>query len=71
MANMDYLATYTVVERSKGETYFLNHACLSSLSFGSEEMQWTGSHGQALEMLKECRARFKGQYRRFSVLEVC
>lgn len=30
---------------------FLNHSCLSSMSFGSPEMAWTGTAAEAMDMI--------------------
>lgn len=32
---------YTIIEKWRGDVFYLNHAYLSSLSFGSADMAWT------------------------------
>ena len=53
------MATFTIVEKwfddseNKTETFYLNHSCLNSLSFGSEEMAWTTEDRTEAEMMYE------------------
>lgn len=61
---------YTVIQNYKGDKFYLNHAYIGSMSFGSEGMMWTGSHEDATDMLKRAKKTHKGKYYRFSIEEI-
>lgn len=55
---------------SDGCTFYLNHSCLGSMSFGSEDMAWTCDHRLEAEgMLAQVR-RHKNS-RLCEVIEIC
>jgi len=46
-----------VIEHKDFELY-LNHSCLNTLSFGSEDMAWTTNYmHEAVSMLKRCKKK--------------
>lgn len=69
---------YTVIQKlsqkdkllNNGDDYYLNHAYVHSMQFGSRDMMWVGSAGEAEEMLKQAKAKHKGKRLRFAVEEV-
>jgi len=42
---------YAIIEHSEDGPFYLNHSCLSSLSFGSEDMAWTTSDHEKAELM--------------------
>jgi len=48
-----FTISYTISNELEGEkTYYLNHSCLNTLSFGSRDMAWTtDDHEKAQLML--------------------
>ena len=42
---------YTVAYEEDGEQFFLNHSCMSSLSFGSEDMAWVTEDRDKAELM--------------------
>ena len=42
---------YTVSYEEDGEQFFLNHSCMSSLSFGSEDMAWVTEDRDKAELM--------------------
>ncbi len=42
---------FTIIKVVDGETFYLNHAYLSSLSFGSEDMAWTTDDREKAELM--------------------
>lgn len=58
------MATFTIIENwvsdvdGEEATFYLNHAYLGSLSFGTEDMAWTTEdRSEAIEMLEKCSAK--------------
>jgi len=50
--------TFAIVETSGTDTFFLNHSCMSTLSFGSEDMAWTTDDAEKADcMLTRCQRR--------------
>jgi len=46
-----------VIEHKDFELY-LNHSCMNTLSFGSEDMAWTTNYmHEAVSMLKRCKKK--------------
>jgi len=45
---------YAIAYEEDGEIFFLNHSCMSSLSFGSEDMAWTTEDKEKAELMA-CR----------------
>lgn len=55
------MPTYAIVETSdEGETFYLNHSCMSTLSFGSEDMAWTTDDHEKAELMLDKVERVKG-----------
>ena len=61
----------TIVRTSGKDVFYLNHAYLTSLSFGSLDMAWTTArHSEAAAMLARCRAKHKGKRWRLKITEL-
>lgn len=66
------MPTYAIIEISEGETFYLNHSCMSSLSFGSEDMAWTTEDHEKAELMLDKVERVKGTaFSEFEVMELC
>lgn len=72
--------SYTIIQKDyfednkdEPEIFYLNHAYLGSLSFGSEDMAWTTDDKEKAElMLEKCEAkasRLFGAYSEFDIQE--
>ncbi len=58
----------TIIEISNADTFYLNHSCMSSLSFGSEEMAWTTDDREKAElMLDKVKTRKAGSESVFEI----
>ena len=53
MTNFTIVETWFDEINNKEEKFYLNHSCLSSLSFGSEEMAWVSEDRTEAEMMYE------------------
>lgn len=42
---------YTIAYDYEGETFYLNHSCLSSCSFGSEDMAWATDDREKADLM--------------------
>ena len=42
---------YAIIETCNKETFYLNHSCMSTLSFGSEDMAWTTEDHEKAELM--------------------
>ncbi len=62
------MPTFTIIEIADNETFYLNHSCMSSLSFGSEEMAWTTEDREKAELMLDKVEHVKGTA--FSEFEV-
>lgn len=50
--------TFAIVQTDNNEQFYLNHSCMSSLSFGSEDMAWTTEDAEKADcMLERCQRR--------------
>ena len=56
--------------RNRGHDYYLNHAYLASMLFGSLDMMWTGTHAEALQMLEKAKKAHAGKRLKFRIEEV-
>lgn len=46
------MATYVItMEREDGEIVYLNHSCMSTMSFGSEDMAWTTDDEEKADLM--------------------
>ena len=66
---------YTVIQIDEnGDTFYLNHSCMSSLSFGSEDMAWLTEDKEKAElMLYKCQDKAEhlgGAYTEMKVIEL-
>lgn len=63
---------HTIIEHVEGETlpFYLNHRCLHSLSFGSEEMAWCTLDKEKAELMLDKVRTMHGTERNFSIGEV-
>lgn len=63
---------HTITETTEdGERFHLNHSCMSSLSFGAEEMAWsTDDLGVAEEMLESVREKHNDSSSTFTLEEL-
>ncbi|OQX10476.1 MAG: hypothetical protein BWK73_20015 [Thiothrix lacustris] len=65
------MPSYRIANRTKDGTFYLNHAYLSSLSFGAEDMAWsTESYREAVDMLKRVKVAKRGERRVFKIEEL-
>lgn len=73
------MALYAIIQKDgfseeDREIFYLNHAYLSSLSFGSEDMAWTTEDKEKAElMLERCEhsaGRLFSAYTEFEVMEL-
>lgn len=45
---------YTVIQKDEnGDLFYLNHSCMSTLSFGSEDMAWTTDDKEKAELMAD------------------
>lgn len=67
----DCWVQHTIIETTEGgEKFYLNHSCMSSLSFGAEEMAWTTDDlGEAIAMLFKVRERHSEENSTFEIVE--
>ena len=69
---------YTVIQvlstkdksRNSGHNYYLNHAYLNRMEFGSVDMQWQGTHAEAIAMLEKAKRVHAGKRLRFQIEDV-
>jgi len=64
---------YTIIQHhhEHDETFYLNHSCLSTKSFGSEDMAWTTEDYEKAElMLESVEHKHKGSNSSFKVIQL-
>lgn len=63
---------HTIIETVEGETvpFYLNHSCLGSLSFGSEDMAWCTLDKEKADLMLDKVRTMHGTERKFSIGEV-
>ncbi|MCK5607654.1 hypothetical protein KAR91_37565 [Candidatus Pacearchaeota archaeon] len=44
---------YTVAYEEDEDIFYLNHSCMSTLSFGSEDMAWTTEDREKAELMAD------------------
>jgi len=44
---------YTIAYEEDGTIFYLNHSCMSTLSFGSEDMAWTTEDKEKAELMAD------------------
>ena len=69
------MSTYAIVDRSveigEGEELlYLNHSCLGSKSFGSEDMAWTTNDYDKAKLMLESVENKHDDYIDFEVIEL-
>ncbi len=45
------MSQFTIVRIEDNEIFYLNHSCMSTHSFGSEEMAWTTKDREKAELM--------------------
>ena len=61
---------YAIIETCNKETFYLNHSCMSTLSFGSEDMAWTTEDHEKAELMLHKVESVKGaEGSEFAIME--
>jgi len=62
---------YAVIFTEDNDIFYLNHSCLSSMSFGSMDMAWTSDNKNHAELMCNKAEEKQGRpYREFEVIEL-
>ncbi len=64
------MSTYAIVDTSEGDFSYLNHSCMSTLSFGSEDMAWTTEDHEKAQLMLDKVEHVKGTaFSEFDIME--
>jgi len=61
---------YSIMKETEDAQFYLNHSCLGSLSFGSEDMAWTTDDLEKAELMLFKIESCNNQDAEFSVIEL-
>ena len=64
------MSTFTIIESCNKETFYLNHSCMSTLSFGSEDMAWTTEDREKADLMLYKVQQEKDDDSSFEVVEL-